>query len=182
MGLDLPRPPKGSFSWSAARSGHKDNEALALPALATMVCRITNGSALLPDVDGRSPWVRRCKDIVAAHLSDLSVARITPARPRAASSDALPAGLPASDAIGTRDSVSDKPRVTIGQVAREAHARRVLIPIGVSSPKEATSPKGRVPPSPKSNFAAFSGKGHTAIFEFHVTCFFFCTMVISFFV
>ena len=52
MGLDLPRPPKGSFSWSAARSGHKDNEALALPALATMVCRITNGSALLPDVDG----------------------------------------------------------------------------------------------------------------------------------
>jgi hypothetical protein len=33
--------------------------------------RITNG-ALLPDVvDGRSPWVRRCKDIIAAHLSDL---------------------------------------------------------------------------------------------------------------
>src|SRR5262245_8340732 len=72
MGLDLPRPPKGSFSWSAARSGQNDNEALALPALATMVCRITNGSALLPDVDGRSPWVRRCKDIGAAHLSDLS--------------------------------------------------------------------------------------------------------------
>jgi len=84
-----------------------------------MVCRITNGSALLPDVDGRSLWVRRCKDIVAAHLSDLSVARITPARPRAASSDALPAALPASDAT----SVSDKPRATIGQVAREAHAR-----------------------------------------------------------
>src|SRR5262249_47046077 len=40
------------------------------------------------------------------------------------SSDALPAALPASDAIGTRDSVSDKPRVTIGQVEREAHARR----------------------------------------------------------
>jgi len=33
--------------------------------------RITNGSALLPGVDGRSPWVRRCKDIIAAHLSDL---------------------------------------------------------------------------------------------------------------
>ena len=32
--------------------------------------RITNG-ALLPGVDGRSPWVRRCKDIIAAHLSDL---------------------------------------------------------------------------------------------------------------
>jgi hypothetical protein len=31
----------------------------------------TNGSALLPGVDGRSPWVRRCKDVIAAHLSDL---------------------------------------------------------------------------------------------------------------
>lgn len=33
--------------------------------------RITNGSALLPGIDGRSAWVRRCKDIIAAHLSDL---------------------------------------------------------------------------------------------------------------
>jgi hypothetical protein len=33
--------------------------------------RITNGSALLPGVDGRSPWVRRCKDVIAAHLSDV---------------------------------------------------------------------------------------------------------------
>src|SRR5258708_1242078 len=33
--------------------------------------RITNGSALLQGVDGRSPWVRRCKDVIAAHLSDL---------------------------------------------------------------------------------------------------------------
>jgi hypothetical protein len=33
--------------------------------------RITNGSALLPDIDGRSPWIRRCKDIIAAHISDL---------------------------------------------------------------------------------------------------------------
>jgi hypothetical protein len=33
--------------------------------------RITNGSALLPGVDGRSPWVRRCKDVIAAHVSDL---------------------------------------------------------------------------------------------------------------
>jgi hypothetical protein len=33
--------------------------------------RITNGSALLPGVDGRSPWVRRAKDVIAAHLSDL---------------------------------------------------------------------------------------------------------------
>jgi hypothetical protein len=33
--------------------------------------RVTNGSALLPGVDGRSPWVRRCKDIIRSHLSDL---------------------------------------------------------------------------------------------------------------
>jgi hypothetical protein len=26
---------------------------------------------LLPGVDGRSPWVRRCKDVIASHLSDL---------------------------------------------------------------------------------------------------------------
>jgi hypothetical protein len=32
--------------------------------------QITNGSALLPGVDGRSPWVRRCKDVIASHLSD----------------------------------------------------------------------------------------------------------------
>jgi hypothetical protein len=32
--------------------------------------RITNG-ALLPGVDGRSAWVRRCKDLLNDHLSDL---------------------------------------------------------------------------------------------------------------
>jgi phytoene dehydrogenase-like protein len=33
--------------------------------------RVANGSALLPGVDGRSAWVRRCKEIIEAHLSDL---------------------------------------------------------------------------------------------------------------
>jgi hypothetical protein len=33
--------------------------------------RITNGSALLPGIDGRSAWVRRCRDLIAAHVSDL---------------------------------------------------------------------------------------------------------------
>jgi hypothetical protein len=33
--------------------------------------RITNGSALLPGVDGRSAWIRRCEDVIEAHLSDL---------------------------------------------------------------------------------------------------------------
>jgi hypothetical protein len=33
--------------------------------------RITNGSALLPGVDGRNAWVRRCKDVVNEHIADL---------------------------------------------------------------------------------------------------------------
>ena len=32
---------------------------------------ITNGTSLLPGVDGRAPWVRRCKDLIAIHLADL---------------------------------------------------------------------------------------------------------------
>jgi hypothetical protein len=34
--------------------------------------RVTNGSALLPNTDGRSVWVRRCKDIIAEQLADMS--------------------------------------------------------------------------------------------------------------
>jgi hypothetical protein len=33
--------------------------------------RITNRSAVLPDVDGRSTWVRRLRDLIAIHLADL---------------------------------------------------------------------------------------------------------------
>jgi hypothetical protein len=33
--------------------------------------RVANGSALLLGVDGRSAWVRRAKEIIAEHLSDL---------------------------------------------------------------------------------------------------------------
>jgi hypothetical protein len=33
--------------------------------------RVTNGSALLPRIDGRSAWVRRAKDLLALHISDL---------------------------------------------------------------------------------------------------------------
>ena len=32
---------------------------------------ITNGTKLLPGIDGRSPWVRRCKDVIALHVGDL---------------------------------------------------------------------------------------------------------------
>jgi hypothetical protein len=33
--------------------------------------KIGNGSALLPGVDNRSTWVRRCKELLADHISDL---------------------------------------------------------------------------------------------------------------
>jgi hypothetical protein len=33
--------------------------------------RVSNGSALLPGVDGRSAWVRRAKEVIAEHISDL---------------------------------------------------------------------------------------------------------------
>jgi hypothetical protein len=33
--------------------------------------RITNGKAFVLGTDGRNPWIRRCKDIAAAHTSDL---------------------------------------------------------------------------------------------------------------
>jgi len=32
---------------------------------------LTNGRRLLAGVDGRNPWIRRCKDIIRAHLVDL---------------------------------------------------------------------------------------------------------------
>ena len=43
--------------------------------------RITNG-ALLPGIDGRSAWVRRCKDVIAAHMSDLGGEEATSAAER----------------------------------------------------------------------------------------------------
>jgi hypothetical protein len=31
----------------------------------------TNGRKLLPGIDGRSAWTRRCRDLIAAHIADL---------------------------------------------------------------------------------------------------------------
>ena len=33
--------------------------------------RVANGSSLLPGVDGRSVWVRRCRELIGEHVSDL---------------------------------------------------------------------------------------------------------------
>jgi hypothetical protein len=32
--------------------------------------QVSNGNRLLPGVDGRNMWARRCKDVLADHLSD----------------------------------------------------------------------------------------------------------------
>jgi hypothetical protein len=44
--------------------------------------KITNGTTLLVGVDGRSPWVRRCKDVIAEHVADLGGADNTSAAER----------------------------------------------------------------------------------------------------
>ena len=46
------------------------------PSLACFRSSITNGSALLHDVDGRSATMRRLRDIVQAHVSDLGGAAL----------------------------------------------------------------------------------------------------------
>jgi hypothetical protein len=47
---------------------HSRTASLAKP---TARSRVTNGSELLPGVDGRTLWVRRFRDVLALHLSDL---------------------------------------------------------------------------------------------------------------
>jgi hypothetical protein len=44
--------------------------------------RVTNGSALLPGVDGRSAWVRRARDVIAEIVADLGGIENTSAQER----------------------------------------------------------------------------------------------------
>jgi hypothetical protein len=41
------------------------------PTSASVRSAISNGSALLPDLDHRSAWSRRLRDLIASHVSDL---------------------------------------------------------------------------------------------------------------
>ena len=52
-----------------AQSSPPDHRKVTEPIRAQR-SKITNGK-LLPGIDQRSPWVRRAKDIIRAHLSDL---------------------------------------------------------------------------------------------------------------
>src|SRR5262249_22214216 len=51
-----------------------------------------------------------------------------------------------------------------GQFPKNPNPHRGVIP-----KRGYVTQRSGVPPSPKSNFAAFSGKGHEAIFEFHAS-------------
>jgi hypothetical protein len=39
--------------------------------------RVTNGSSILPGIDGRSTWVRRLRDLMGLHLVDLGGPDVT---------------------------------------------------------------------------------------------------------
>jgi hypothetical protein len=54
--------------WAAEQP--TDSTAIADAPAATR-SRITNGSVVLPGVDGRSTWVRRFRGLIALHVSDL---------------------------------------------------------------------------------------------------------------
>jgi hypothetical protein len=41
------------------------------PRSPTQRSRLTKGSALLPGIDGRRAWVRRCRDLIELHTADL---------------------------------------------------------------------------------------------------------------
>jgi hypothetical protein len=55
------------------RLRHKPSNTIRQIKLAksTARSRVTNGRELLPNIDGRSLWLRRYRDLLALHLSDL---------------------------------------------------------------------------------------------------------------
>jgi phytoene dehydrogenase-like protein len=67
----MERVPRTHTSTAEHNTPSVNNSAAADRSKRRQSSRVTNGSALLTGVDGRSAWVRRCKDIIEAHLSDL---------------------------------------------------------------------------------------------------------------
>jgi phytoene dehydrogenase-like protein len=67
----MERFPRTYTSTAEHNTPSANNSAAADRSKRRQRSRVTNGSALLTGVDGRSAWVRRCKDIIEAHLSDL---------------------------------------------------------------------------------------------------------------
>jgi hypothetical protein len=38
---------------------------------------VSNGSRLLPGIDGRNTWVRRCRNVISEHVADLGGIRLS---------------------------------------------------------------------------------------------------------
>ena len=56
-------------------SGSKNKASQSTKEYGSKLCgrsRITNGSSLLPEIDGRSIWARRLRDLISLHTSDLA--------------------------------------------------------------------------------------------------------------
>src|SRR5262249_1784086 len=71
MGSKIAGICSGSSCMSEAAFGSPADRPKVGPVKHPGRSRITNGSAFLPGVETRGPWIRRCKDVIAAHLSDL---------------------------------------------------------------------------------------------------------------
>jgi hypothetical protein len=61
---------KDRIVFETASKSSASSAAIA-PMPASARSKISNGSAVLPGVDGRSTWVRRLRDLVSLHLNDL---------------------------------------------------------------------------------------------------------------
>jgi hypothetical protein len=67
-------PPKEPQAYSAVRSKTVSEVAASSSADHRRLryrSAATNGRKLLPGIDGRSAWTRRCRDLIAAHIADL---------------------------------------------------------------------------------------------------------------
>lgn len=53
------------------RRSHATGPQIAGGSTKLQSSKVTNGSALLPQLDGRTSWARRYKDLVALHVADL---------------------------------------------------------------------------------------------------------------
>jgi hypothetical protein len=104
--------------------------------------RITNGSALLPGIDGRSAWVRRCKDVIAEHVADLGGVESTSAAERSIirRASALTVELERLEAkFAAANAASDSDLDLYQRTA--GNLRRLLEAIGIQRrPRDVTDP------------------------------------------
>ena len=125
-----------------------------------MIRRRRAGRCGVVGIYQRHDWAdekRAALDAWSAHLLAAAEGRLTAAKSRARSGDRL-----VDSCKEIRSAVHRGPEVS----------RRKASPIlhrGVIPKRGYVAQRSGVPPSPKSSFAAFWGKGHEVIFEFHAS-------------